>query len=48
MLALVLVDETDQIEGPYYLRRPFDREPQWGVPSMQMQITEILVRAEKQ
>ena len=30
-LAIVLVDENDAVEGPYYLRNPFDAEPGWGV-----------------
>ena len=48
ILAVVSIGENDAIDGPYYLRNPFDREPQWGVSTMQMQISEILKRAEKQ
>lgn len=33
-LAIVLVDEKDQIEGPYYIPSPFDTEPGWGVSSV--------------
>ncbi|TQE99806.1 MAG: DUF3883 domain-containing protein [Spiribacter salinus] len=48
ILALVLVGEDEAIDGPYCLRNPFDREPQWGVATMNMKIAEILERAEKQ
>jgi len=48
VLAVVLIDENDAIDGPYYLRNPFDREPQWGVATMDMKLSEIIERAEKQ
>ncbi|MGB7510294.1 MAG: helicase-related protein, partial [Pelodictyon phaeoclathratiforme] len=31
VLAIVQIDENEQIDGPYYLRSPFDAEPGWGV-----------------
>jgi hypothetical protein len=32
ILAIVLVD-GDKVEGPFYLRCPFSREPDFGVAS---------------
>ena len=46
VLAIVLVDEDDSTEGPYYIRRPFDREPGWGVSSINYEISTLLKRAE--
>ena len=47
-LAMVLIGENDAIDGPYYLRNPFNREPQWGVATMDMKLADILERSEKQ
>lgn len=48
ILALVLVDDqTDAVDGPYYLRQPFDSEPSWGVSSWSLEIKALLERAEK-
>jgi hypothetical protein len=30
-LAIAIVGEDDAIDGPYYIRNAFDREPGWGV-----------------
>lgn len=30
LLAIVLVGDDDVVEGPYYVREPFGREPEWG------------------
>lgn len=30
LLAIVLVEENDSVDGPYYLSNPFDVEPGWG------------------
>jgi SNF2 family DNA or RNA helicase len=46
VLAIVLVNEDDSIEGPYYIRRPFDREPGWGVSSINYKLSELLQKAE--
>ncbi len=46
VLAIVLVDEDDSVEGPYYIRRPFDREPGWGVSSINYKLSELLQKAE--
>lgn len=46
VLAIVLVDEQDRTEGPYYIRRPFDREPGWGISSINYDLGELLRKAE--
>lgn len=48
ILAIVLVNEHDEaVDGPYYLRNPFDVEPGWGVSSWNIEIKALLKRAEK-
>jgi hypothetical protein len=44
-LALVFVHENDSVEGPHYLGNPFQREPDFGVASVNYKITELLKRA---
>jgi superfamily II DNA or RNA helicase len=46
-LAIVLVGENDAVDGPYYLRNPFDAEPGWGVSSTNFEIEALLERAER-
>lgn len=46
VLAIVLVNEDDIYEGPYYVRRPFDREPGWGVSSINYNLSDLLQKAE--
>jgi superfamily II DNA or RNA helicase len=46
VLAIVLVNEDDSHEGPYYIRRPFDREPGWGVSSINYNMSDLLSKAE--
>ena len=46
VLAVVLVNEDDSHEGPYYIRRPFDREPGWGVSSINYNLSDLLQKAE--
>ena len=46
VLAIVLVIEDDSTEGPYYIRRPFDREPGWGVSSINYEISTLLKKAD--
>lgn len=48
VLAIVLVTEDDSAEGPYYIRRPFDREPGWGVSSINYNLSDLLQKAEAQ
>jgi len=45
ILAIVLVKTDDAVDGPYYLRKPFDAEPGWGVSSINYQIKALLERA---
>jgi superfamily II DNA or RNA helicase len=56
LLALVLVGEDDSaggqpglpvIDGPHYVRNPFDKEPGWGVSSWNVEIAALLARAER-
>jgi SNF2 family DNA or RNA helicase len=46
VLAIVLVNEDDSHEGPYYVRHPFDREPGWGVSSINYNLSDLLQKAE--
>ncbi len=41
-LAIVFVDENDQLEGPYYVQKPFSVEPDWGVASVNYDLGELL------
>ena len=45
VMAIVLVDEGDKVEGPHYLRNPFDKEPGWGVASINYSLNDLLSRA---
>ena len=45
LLAIVLVDENDTVDGPYYLSNPFDVEPGWGVSSINFELKSFLERA---
>ena len=49
ILAIVLVDEHDDaaVDGPFYLRNPFDAEPGWGVASWNIEVRALLERAER-
>jgi superfamily II DNA or RNA helicase len=47
LLAIVLVGENDALEGPYYLRNPFESEPGWGVASINFDLRALLARAER-
>ena len=48
VLAIVLVDreDDDKVDGPYYIRNPFDREPGWGVASINYRLEDLLARAQ--
>jgi hypothetical protein len=48
VLAIALVDGDDSIDGPHYVRNPFDREPGWGVASINFNLSDLLARAEAQ
>ncbi len=47
LLAIVLVDEADQADGPYYIRKPFNKEPEWGVASINYDLNGLLKRSER-
>lgn len=42
LLALVTVGEDGTAEPPRYIRRPFEREPEWGVTAQAMDIRSLL------
>jgi superfamily II DNA or RNA helicase len=46
VLAIALVGEDDAIDGPHYIRNPFDREPGWGVASINFNLGDLLAKAE--
>lgn len=47
VLAIVLVGEADDLDGPHYVRNPFDRElTAWGVSSVNFDLNALLQRAE--
>lgn len=48
VLAIALVGEDDAVDGPHYVRTPFDREPGWGVASINFSLGDLLARAEAQ
>jgi SNF2 family DNA or RNA helicase len=43
-LAIVLVGEDDSVQGPYYIRQPFDVEPGWGVASVNFELKALLAK----
>ncbi|MDE1964109.1 MAG: DUF3883 domain-containing protein [Xanthomonadaceae bacterium] len=45
LLAIVLVDEAGNTEGPFYLKHPFDQEPGWAVTSVNLNLGALLERA---
>jgi superfamily II DNA or RNA helicase len=46
VLAIAIVGEDDAIDGPHYIRNPFDREPGWGIASVNFNLSELLAKAE--
>jgi len=46
ILAVVFID-GDTSDGPYYVRQPFSQEPEWGMSSMNMDLPQLLTKAEK-
>ena len=42
LLAIVLVDERDEVEGPYYVSRPVQQEPDWAVTSVNLDLGHLL------
>jgi len=47
ILAIVLINEDNSHDGPYYITRPFDQEPGWAVTSQNLKIEDLLSRATK-
>lgn len=45
LLAIVLVNEDDTVDGPHYITNPFQREPDWGAASVNYKLNELLSRA---
>lgn len=45
VLAIVLIDEEDTVDGPFYLKNPFNAEPDWGVASINYDLKKLLARA---
>jgi superfamily II DNA or RNA helicase len=45
-LAIVLVGDDDRVEGPFYVKDPFEAEPGWGVSSINFEMKALLGRAE--
>jgi hypothetical protein len=46
ILAIVLVNEDDSYDGPFYVRRPFDHEPDWTLHSSNYRLSDLLRKAE--
>lgn len=42
ILAIVLVNADDTVDGPHYVRRPFTREPDWSECSSNHDLTKLL------
>lgn len=47
LLAVVIVDGESH-EGPHYIRNPFTQEPDWAVTSINLDLSTLLEKAEKQ
>lgn len=47
ILAIVLVNLDDTFEGPYYIRNPFTKEPDWAETSKNLDLVALLERASK-
>lgn len=46
ILAVVMVD-GDNHEGPYYIRNPFSKEPDWAVSSINLDLEQLLARSHR-
>jgi superfamily II DNA or RNA helicase len=46
-LAIVLVGENDEVEGPHYVSNPFTKEPDWGVSSINYELKALLEKAQR-
>ena len=45
ILAIVVVDGEEH-QGPFYVRNPFSQEPDWAVTSINLDLDQLLARAE--
>ncbi|WNB76767.1 DUF3883 domain-containing protein [Methylomonas koyamae] len=45
ILAIVIVD-GENYEGPYYLKNPFNQEPEFGVASINYDLADLLSKAQ--
>jgi hypothetical protein len=46
ILAIVMVD-GEHHEGPFYVRQPFTQEPDWAVTSINLDLDQLLARAQQ-
>ncbi|MDP3651112.1 MAG: helicase-related protein [Rhodoferax sp.] len=46
ILAIVMVD-GEQHDGPFYVTKPFTQEPDWAVTSINLDLDQLLARAEQ-
>ena len=46
ILAIVMVD-GEQHEGPFYVTKPFTQEPDWAVTSINLDLNQLLAKAER-
>jgi superfamily II DNA or RNA helicase len=46
ILAIVMVD-GEQHEGPFYVTKPFTQEPDWAVTSINLDLEQLLAKAER-
>lgn len=46
-LAIVFVGKDDSVDGPHYVERPFEREPDWGVSAVTFEIKALLAKKRK-
>jgi len=45
LLAVVLVDEAEAVEGPYYVSRPFTQAPDWNEEARAISLGALIARA---
>jgi hypothetical protein len=48
VLAIVLVNEDGSFEGPHYIKKPFDKEPDWEFASVNYDLQSLLGKAGKE
>jgi len=45
LLAIVFVNPDDTIDGPHFITKPFQREPDWGAAAVVYNINSLIARA---